>query len=114
MSLIIFVVTIYFLGFIFLINMWFKYYRKVIKAAIEYVGTDASQKNLTLKPNEKVILHLSGKTTIIVSGVNPWLTLKYNGIKSKVYKVRLLNYNGNVELINESKVFTLTVTILTE
>ncbi|BFH72534.1 hypothetical protein SJAV_04780 [Sulfurisphaera javensis] len=114
MSLFIFIITIYFLGFILLINMWFRYYRKVIRAGIDYVGNNPSQKIIILKPSEIVKINLNGKATIIVSGVNPWLTIKYNGIKQKVYKIRLLNHVGEIELINESKIFTLSVTILTE
>ncbi|QIW24929.1 hypothetical protein EWF20_12855 [Sulfolobus sp. S-194] len=114
MSIDVFIITIYFLGFILLINIWFRYYRKIIKVGIEYVGNDAKQENIILKPNEKLKIKLHGKATIIVSGVNPWLTIKYNGIKQKIYKIRLLNYIGEIELINESKIFTLSVTILTE
>ena len=94
--------------------MWFRYYRKIIRAGIEYVGESPKQKVIILKPNEKIKIKLNGKATIVVSGVNPWLTIKYNGIKQKVYKIRLLNYTGEIELINESKIFTLSLTILTE
>jgi len=114
MGLIPFIITIYFAGFIILINMWFMYYRKLIRAGIEYIGENATQKTLILKPNEKIKIKLNGKATIIVSGVNPWLTIKYDGIKQKVYKIRLLDHIGEIELINESKIFTLSLTILTE
>jgi len=114
MSLIPFIITIYFAGFIILINMWFMYYRKLIRAGIEYIGENATQKTIILKPNEKINIKLNGKATILVSGVNPWLTIKYNGIKQKVYKIRLLDHIGEIELINESKIFTLSLTILTE
>jgi len=114
MDLMPFIITIYFAGFIILTNMWFKYYRKLIRAGIEYIGESATQKAITLKPNEKIKIKLNGKATIIVSGVNFWLTIKYNGIKQKVYKIRLLDHIGEIELINESKIFTLSLTILTE
>jgi len=108
------ILTIYFVGFILLINMWFKYYRKLIKAGIEYVGENPTQRTIILKPNERIKIKLNGKATLIVSGVNPRVTIKYNGVKQKVYKIRLLNHVGEIELINESKLFTLTLTILTE
>ena len=114
MTLVPLIISVYFVGFVLLINIWFKYYRKLIKAGIEYVGENATQRTIVLKPNERIKIRLNGKATIIVSGVNPWVTIKYNGIKQKVYKIRLLNHVGEIELINESKLFTLTLTILTE
>ncbi|BCU69258.1 hypothetical protein [Stygiolobus caldivivus] len=102
------------LGLILLMRGWLYYYRKIMLAAVEYVGENPEKTVLTLKPSEHVILKLNGKTTIIVSGVNSWITLKYNGIKQKIYKVRLINHHGEVELINESKVFTVNVIILKE
>lgn len=113
-ALIILISSIYFVGFIVLINMWFKYYRKIIKAGIEFVGSNASQKVIILKPNERIRITINGRTTIVVSGVNPWLTIKYNGVKQKIFKIRLLEHVGEIELINESKIFTLSLTILTE
>jgi hypothetical protein len=50
----------------------------------------------------------------MTTGVNSWISAKYKGIKQKIYKVRLINYDGEVELINESKVFTVNVIILKE
>ncbi|MDT7875851.1 MAG: hypothetical protein RQ872_03940 [Sulfolobaceae archaeon] len=107
-----FVVLLYLLGLVLLIRSWFLYYRKIINAAIEYVGDQPQQQAIVLKPGETKKIFLNGKTTILVNGVNPWLTIKYNGIKQKVYKVRLLNHVGEIELINESKVFTVNVIIL--
>ena len=95
-------------------NIWFIYYRKLITTGIEYVGKNATRKTILLRPNEKIKIKLNGKATIIVSGTYPRVTLIYNGMRQKIYKIRLLNYIGEIELINESKIFTLTLTILTE
>ena len=108
------IITIYFIGFVILINMWLKYYRKLIIAGIEYVGENATRKTILLRPNEKIKIKLNGKATIIVSGTYPRVTLIYKGMRQKIYKIKLLNYIGEIELINESKIFTLTLTILTE
>lgn len=102
------------LGFILLMRGWFYYYRKIMIAAVEYVGENHEKTTITLKPGEHVTIRLHGKTTIMTTGVNGWISVKYNGIKQKIYKVRLINYNGEVELINESKVFTVNVIILKE
>ena len=103
-----------FIGLVLLMRGWLYYYRKIINVAIEYVGDNPQKTVLTLKPGEKAVVKLHGKTTIMVSGINSWLTLKYKGVKQKIYKVRLINYEGEVELINESKVFTVNVIILEE
>lgn len=86
--------------------LWFKYYNILINEGMKYVGDKYVEEEIILLPSSSKTVKISGKTVILVYGVNPWITIRINsGVKQKVFKIRLLNQIGELELINESKVF---------
>jgi hypothetical protein len=73
------------------------------KGALDYVGEDYKEVKLTIGPRKSIKLKVEGKCAIIIGGPNGWITIKVNGgPRQKVFKLRLLNVVGRLELINES------------
>ncbi len=90
--------------------LWFRYYNIIITEGKKYVGEKYAEEEILLLPSSSKKVKISGKTVIIVNGVSAWVTIRVNGgPKQKVFKIRLLNSSGELELINESKVFQLKV-----
>ena len=91
---------------------WFKYYNLIITEGAKYVGENYIEEEILLLPSSKRVVIISGKTVILVYGQNPWVTIRINGgAKQKVFKIRLLNHTGTLELINESKIFQIRVKV---
>ena len=103
------------LTFPVLIILWFHYYRKIIKAGIDYVGQNPYKLVKVLEPQTKLKVKAEGRVTVIVDGVNPWVVVrKNNGPPVRAYKIRLFSGVSTLELINPSNVFSITVTLLCE
>jgi len=108
-NFILLLLPIYIIGLMILVQMWFVYSRKITKAAIEYAGENPQKLEIKLKPKQSVKIQVTGKTTILTTG---WLTLKYKGTKQRIYKIRLINHYGEIELVNESLISSTNVIIL--
>ncbi len=92
--------------------LWLKYYNKIIVEGMKFPGENYRELRVTVKPSSSVLLEVEGKCTILVNGVNGWATIRVNGkAKEKVFKIRLLKANGRLEIINESKVFSIDVIV---
>ncbi|AAK42390.1 hypothetical protein SULI_00190 [Saccharolobus solfataricus] len=90
--------------------LWFKYYNIIITEGTKYVGEKYREEEVLLLPSSTRTVKIDGKVSVLVYGVNPWITIRVNsGPKQKIFKIRLLNESGNLELINESKVFQVRV-----
>ncbi|EHP70773.1 MAG: hypothetical protein RXS23_06380 [Metallosphaera yellowstonensis] len=93
-----------------LMLLWFRYYRKLLKGALEYPGDSFTEDRIRIPPSHSVKVRINGKCTIVITGVNSWATIRVNGgPRQKVYKVRLVNATGELEIVNESKVFHIDV-----
>ena len=103
------------LTFPLVIALWFYYYRKIIKAGIDYVGQNPYKLVKVLEPQARLKVKTEGKVTVIVDGVNPWIVVRKNGGPSvRAYKIRLFSGVSTLELTNPSNVFSITVTLLCE
>ncbi|WP_338604618.1 hypothetical protein V6M85_05325 [Sulfolobus tengchongensis] len=90
--------------------LWFKYYNLIISEGTKYVGEKYTEEEILLLPSTSKTVRVNGKVVILVYGVNSWVTIRVNGgPKQKIFKIRLLNEIGDLELINESKVFQVKV-----
>ncbi|BBD72091.1 hypothetical protein HS1genome_0480 [Sulfodiicoccus acidiphilus] len=82
---------------------WGATYRKLTRGAMEYVGENFNEVLLTIAPRKSVKVGVEGRCAIVVEGANSWVTIRLNGgPREKVFKLRLLNFTGELELINES------------
>lgn len=81
-------------------------------AGLEYVGDEYKEITYTIPPSGSVKVKISGKCTLLISGGTNWATIRINGgPRQKVFKIRLLNNPGEIEIINDSKLFTINVRI---
>ncbi|QKR00405.1 hypothetical protein GWK48_08490 [Metallosphaera tengchongensis] len=97
---------------IVLSSLWFSYYRKIMVEALKFPGSSYNESFIHLKPLESVKIQINGKCVLVVNGVSSWVTIRINGgPPQKVYKIRLLNTKGEVEILNESRVFQVSLLI---
>ncbi len=96
-------------------TLWLRYYNKIILEGIKFPGEKYFERRVTIRPSSSVTLEVGGKCTIIVNGINSWATIRLDGkAKEKVFKIRLLNTAdklSKLEIINESKVFSIDVIV---
>jgi len=105
-------ITLLLLPFIFLWGLWLRFYRKIISEGLAFPGSDYKEEKIKIKPNSSVILQVKGKCTILVNSMTGWATIRINnGAKQKIYKIRLINIDGKLEIINESKIFPLDIIV---
>ncbi|EZQ02072.1 MULTISPECIES: hypothetical protein [Acidianus] len=98
--------------FFILWSFWLRYFRKIISGGLDYVGNSYTENKIRILPSSSVKVKIKGKTVIVVSGVSSWVTIRVNGgPRQKVFKIRLLNTEGEVEIINENRVFQVNVVI---
>jgi hypothetical protein len=98
-----------------LLAAWLHYYKKIMKAGIEYPGSSPYVKSLEVPPKGMVKLETEGKVTLVVEGLNPWAVIRKNhGPPQRVYKIRLLSDVRFLEIQNPSVVFTIRVRVLCE
>lgn len=98
--------------FIILWALWNFFFRKVIKAGLEYVGNTYNEVIYKIPPASSIKVKLNGRCVLLVSGGTNWATIRVNrGPRQRIFKIRLLNEPGEVEIINDSKVFSITVII---
>jgi hypothetical protein len=98
--------------FIILFYLWIIYFRKIIKAGLEYVGDSYKELRISLKPQERVRVKISGKCAMIVNSPTGWATIKIKNTYQKIFKIRLFNSNEEyIEILNESKYYILNVII---
>ncbi len=103
------------LPLITLSSLWLRYYRKIMIEALSFPGTTYTENSIHLMPSQSVNVQVKGKCVLVVSGVSSWITIRINGgPRQRVFKVRLLNVTGNLEIINESKVFQVSIIIRCE
>ncbi|BCS92904.1 hypothetical protein L3N51_00792 [Metallosphaera sp. J1] len=103
------------LPLITLSSLWFRYYRKIMLEALSFPGTSFKENSIHLMPSQSVTFKVEGKCVLVVSGVSSWVTMRVNGgPPQRVFKVRLLNARGTVEVKNESKVFQVSLLIRCE
>ncbi|ARM77031.1 hypothetical protein B6F84_02615 [Acidianus manzaensis] len=98
--------------YLILWTLWNVYFRKIIKAGLEYVGNNYQETIYKIPPSNSIKLKINGKCVLLISGGTNWVTLRVNhGPRQKVFKIRLLNDPGEVEIINDSKLFSINVII---
>lgn len=91
---------------------WVTTYRKLIRGGLEYVGEKYIDRRVKVPPGKSLTVQINGKCTLISEGVNSWFTIRINGgVRQRVFKIRLINANGDLTLINESKTMHLEVII---
>ncbi len=105
-------ITFLLLPFIILWGLWLRFYRKIITEGLAFPGNDYKEKRIKIKPNSSVTLEVKGKCAILVNSMSGWATIRINnGVKQKIYKIRLINADGKLEIINESKIFPLDIIV---
>ncbi|AWR98202.1 hypothetical protein DFR86_02620 [Acidianus sulfidivorans JP7] len=98
--------------FFILWSLWNVFFRKIIKAGLEYVGDNYQECIYKIPPSNSIKLKINGKCALLISGGSNWATIRVNnGPRQKVFKIRLLNNPGEVEIINDSKLFSINVII---
>ncbi|MGC9105302.1 MAG: hypothetical protein ACP5HQ_02605 [Thermoprotei archaeon] len=98
-----------------LLAAWFYYYRKIMKAGIEYPGSSPYMRSFEIPPKGMVKLETEGKVTLLVEGLNPWAIIRKNqGPPQRIYKIRLLSDVRFLEIQNPSAVFAIRVRALCE
>ncbi|MEM1626443.1 MAG: hypothetical protein QXV69_04075 [Sulfolobaceae archaeon] len=96
--------------FIILVILWIYYFKKIINEGLKFVGESYQETRIYLRPKGKAKLRISGRCVIVVEGANNWITLKYNNIYIKIFKIRLLTFNNTqIEIINDSRFFSVNV-----
>lgn len=100
---------------IFILIAYFYYFRKLVRAGIEFPGESSRTVKVVVNPNSREVVKVCGKTTIMVNGGQGWISIRVNGGPvQRVFKIRLIRTCGEIELINESRIFKLKVTVITE
>ncbi len=98
-----------------LLTAWFHYYRKIMKAGIEYPGSSPYVRSFEIPPKGVVKLETEGKVTLLVEGLSPWAIIRKNqGTPQRIYKIRLLSDVRFLEIQNPSVVFAIRVRVLCE
>lgn len=93
-------------------GLWGKYFRKIVTEGLKYVGDEYVDENYKIPPLSSVKIAINGKCAIIINGGTGWATIRINGgPREKVFKIRLLNAVGTLEIINESRFFPIIVSI---
>ncbi len=93
-------------------GLWGRYFRKIVNEGLKYVGDDYIDEKYKISPLSSVKLNINGKCAIIINGGTGWATIRVNGgPREKVFKIRLLNTTGTVEIINDSRLFPIVVSI---
>ncbi|BBL46755.1 hypothetical protein MJ1HA_0854 [Metallosphaera sedula] len=103
------------LPLITLSSLWLRYYRKIMLEALSFPGTSYTENSVHLMPSQSITFKVDGKCVLVVNGVSSWVTMRVNGgPPQRIFKVRLLNTKGIVEVKNESKVFQVSLLVRCE
>ncbi len=94
---------------------WVRTYRKLIEGGLEYVGENYNDKKITVPPNKSATVYVRGKCVLLSEGMNSWFTIRINnGVRQRVFKIRLINTEGDLTIINESRTMPLNLVIRCE
>ncbi|BBG25316.1 hypothetical protein [Sulfuracidifex tepidarius] len=98
-----------------LMAAWVSTYRKLIRGGLEYVGENYNDRRIIVPPSKSVTVHVSGKCVLLSEGMNSWFTIRMNnGVRQRVFKIRLMNTEGDLTIINESRTMPLNLVIRCE